>query len=108
MDKYQEFFPSKKFPADIRTLHFPEMYYVCGDSVKGDNYLMQLVNNYCDKISYYGSMKPKLVEYYEDEIGEGMSLLKHFGGVAKKYGRTELAQEISDRMMEYLNLYYAE
>ena len=108
MDKYQEFFPSKKFPADIRTLHFPEMYYVCGDSVKGDNYLMQLVNNYCDKISYYGSMKPKLVEYYEDEIGEGLSLLKHFGGVAKKYGRTELAQEISDRMMEYLNLYYAE
>lgn len=108
MDKYQEFFPSKKFPADIRTLHFPEMYYVCGDSVKGDNYLMQLVNNYCDKIRYYGSMKPKLVEYYEDEIGEGMSLLKHFGGVAKKYGRTELAQEISDRMMEYLNLYYAE
>ena len=108
MDKYQEFFPNKKFPADIRTYQFPEMYYVCGDSVKGDNYLMQLVNNYCDKIRYYGNMKPKLVEYYEDEIGEGMSLLKHFGGVAKKYGRTELAQEISDRMMEYLNLYYAE
>ena len=51
-------------------------------------------------------MKPKFKKYFEDEIDEGMSLMKHFVDVAKKYERNELAQDISDRMMQYLELYY--
>ena len=108
MDKFQEFFPNEKFPAEIRTYMFPEMYYVCGDTVKGDDYIMKLVNNYCDKIKYYGSMKPKFRQYYEEDLDEGMSLLKHFGDVAKRYQRTEISETISDRMMEYLASYYGE
>ena len=108
MDKFQGFFPNEKFPAEIHTYQFPEMYYICGATEKGDDYLMKLVNNYSDKIRYYGSLKPKFQKYYEEDIDEGMSLLKHFGGVAKKYERDELAQDISDRMMQYLSLYYTE
>ena len=108
MDKYQEFFPNDKFPADIRTYQFPEMYYICGDTVKGDDYLSKEVNNYCDKVRYYGSMKPVFRKYYEDEIDEGMSLLKHFSDVAKKYERVELAQELADQMTQFLSMYYVE
>ena len=43
---------------------------------------------------------------FEEDIDEGMSLLKHFVDVAKKYERNELAQDISDRMMQYFDLYY--
>ena len=64
------------------------------------------MHNYCDKIQYYGKMKPKFKKYYEEDIDEGMSLLKHFVDVAKKYERNELAQDISDRMMQYFDLYY--
>ena len=106
MDKFQEFFPANKFPADIRTYQFPELYYICGDTVKGDEYLNRLVNNYCDKIQYYGRMRPKFKEYYSEDIDEGFSLLKHFGNVASKYDRTELSEMISNRMMDYLSLYY--
>ena len=106
MDKFQEFFPNEKFPAEIHTYQFPEMYYICGAFEKGDAYLMNLANNYCDKIQYYGKMKPKFKKYYEEDIDEGMSLLKHFVDVAKKYERNELAQDISDRMMQYFDLYY--
>jgi hypothetical protein len=106
MDKFQEFFPNEKFPAEIHTYHFPEMYYACGELEKGDDYLMKLVNNYSDIVQYYGKMKPKFKKYYEEEIDEGMSLLKHFGDVAKRYERNELAQDISDRMMQYLAAYY--
>ena len=108
MDKYQEFFPNEKFPAEIHTYQFPEMYYICGATDKGDAYMMNLVNNYSDKIEYYGKMKPKFKKYFEEDIDEGMSLLKHFGDVAKKYERNELAQDISDRMMQYLSAYYQE
>ncbi len=106
MDKFQEFFPNEKFPAEIHTYQFPEMYYICGATEKGDAYLMNLVNNYCDKIAYYGKMKPKFKKYYEEELNEGMSLLKHFGDLAKKYERNELSQDITDRMMQYLSSYY--
>jgi hypothetical protein len=108
MDKYQEFFPNEKFPAEIHTYQFPEMYYICGATDKGDTYMTNLVNNYCDKIRYYGNMKPKFRKYYEEDIDEGMSLLKHFGDVAKKYDRTELSQLISDQMTQFLSLYYTE
>ena len=108
MDKFQEFFPNEKFPVEIRTYQFPEMYYICGDTVKGDDYMMKLVNNYCDKIKYYGSMKPKFRQYYGEDIDEGMSLLKHFGDVAKRYQRGEISETISDRMVEYMTLYYGE
>ena len=35
-----------------------------------------------------------------------MSLLKHFADVAKRCKRDELAQLVSDRLMQYLTLYY--
>ena len=108
MDKFQEFFPNEKFPVEIHTYQFPEMYYICGATDKADTYLTNLVNNYCDKVQYYGNMKPKFKQYYEEDINEGMSLLKHFSDVAKKYDRTDLAQDISDRMTQFLSLYYVE
>jgi hypothetical protein len=37
-----------------------------------------------------------------------MSLLKHFSDVAKRYERTELAQQITDQMTQFLSLYYVE
>ena len=106
MDKYQEFFPNEKFPAEIHTYQFPEMYYICGATEKGDIYMTNLVDNYCAKVKYYGNMKPRFKKYYEEEIDEGMSLLKHFGDVAKKYDRTDLVQDITDRMTQFLTLYY--
>ncbi|MBR1514643.1 MAG: DUF2723 domain-containing protein [Bacteroidales bacterium] len=108
MDKFQEFFPNEKFPAEIHTYQFPEMYYVCGEIEKGDDYMMKLVNNYSEQVVYYGSMKPKFREYYDEDFGEAMSLLRHFGDVAKKYDRADIAQLISDRMTEYLMKYYVD
>jgi hypothetical protein len=106
MDKYQEFFPNEKFPFDIRTYQFPEMYYVCGDTEKGDDFITKLVTNYSDKVTYYGGMKPKFRKYFEEDIDEGMSLLKHFNDVAKKYGRTEIEELITERLNLYLSRYY--
>lgn len=106
MDKYQEFFPNDKFPFEIRTYQFPEMYYVCGATEKGDAFMEAIAQNYCDKVEYYGNMKPKFKEYYSEDIEEAMSLLQHFSEVAKRYERNELSEMISSRMREYVTLYY--
>ena len=105
MDKYQEFFPNEKFPFEIRQYQFPEMYYICGATEKGDAFLNTIVNNYMEQAIYYCSMKPKFRDYYDEDIEEALSLLHHFSDVAKKYERTELAQSISDRLTEFLATY---
>ena len=84
------------------------MYYVCGDTLKGDDYMMKLVNNYSDKVQYYGNMKPKFREYYNDDLEEGISLLHHFERVAGKYGRTEMKDLITERLNGFLGSYYTE
>ena len=108
MDKFQEFFPNDKFPFDLRSYQFPEMYYICGDTLKGDQFMRDISGNYADKVQYYLNLKPRFQDYYAEDIEEGMSLLKHFGGVAKKYGRADIAQDIADRMTVFLSLYYME
>ena len=67
-----------------------------------------IAGNYSDKVLYYASMKPKFQNYYAEDIEEGMSLLKHFGGVAQKYQRQELYDWITQKLTEYLSLYYME
>ena len=107
MDKFVEFFPNKKFPYEIRTYQFPEMYYACGAIEKGDQYMQTLTQNYCDKIEYYGNMKPKFKAYFNEDIQEAMSLLQHFNEVSRRYNRLELNEMITSKMNEYLTLYYS-
>ena len=105
MDKYQEFFPNDKFPFDIRLYQFPEMYYVSGATEKGDEFLTKISSNFFEKAKYYSAMKPKFQDYYAEDIEEALSLMNHFKEVAKKYGRDELAQTITDEMASLASYY---
>jgi hypothetical protein len=108
MDKYQEFFPNEKFPYEIRLYQFPEMYYVCNDSVKGDAFMHKLIKNASEKIDYYGNMKPKFFQYYEEDISEQMSLLRQMQLTARKYERIELKNELDALLNDYLKRYYTD
>ena len=108
MDKFQEFFPNEKFPAEIHTYQFPEMYYQAGAMDKGDAYMTTLVENASDKIEYYGGMKPKFARYYEEDIDENMSLLRQMLLVARRYERSEQSSLLEEKLQEYLARYYRE
>ncbi len=108
MDKFQEFFPNEKFPVEIRTYQFPELYYTCGEIDKGDAYMKKLVENACDKIDYYGGMKPQFRAYYEEDISENMSLLRQMQLVCRRFERTELQPLLNEKLQEYLQRYYME
>ena len=108
MDKFQEFVPNDKFPFDLRCYQFPEMFYICGDTLKGDQFMRDIAGHFRDKVNYYCHMTPKFVDYYSEDIEEGMSLLKHFGGVAQKYDRQEMYDWVTGKLTEYLSVYYME
>lgn len=106
MDKYQEFFPNEKFPFETALYQFPEMYYVCGEPEKGDAFMSCIYKNWSDKIVYYGSMSPKFKRYYEEEIGEGLTMINEMQKVAEQYGRTEMYDAINSGFSELIDLYY--
>ena len=58
MNKFQEFFPNEKFPYELRMYQYPEMYYVCGDTLAGDDIMLKLVKNASEKVDYYGNITP--------------------------------------------------
>ena len=108
MDKYQEFFPNEKFPFELRVYQYPEMYYVCGATEKGDEFMRKLVKNCCDKMDYYGNMEPRFVKYYQDEIDEQLSILRQMQMTARQYDRTAMKSDLDKRMNEYMSKYYIE
>lgn len=106
MDKYQEFFPNEKFPFDVMLYQFPEMYYVCGADEKGDAFMEKMVKNYSDKLVFYGKMKPKFQEYYDDEIGESLEVLRELSESAERFDRTEMKDLIITKTNECIQHYY--
>ena len=108
MDKFQEFFPNEKFPYELRLYQFPEMYYQCGEFEKGDEFLQKITKNACDKIDYYGNMKPRFFLYFEETVSEQMTLLRQMQLTARKYERTDLKTQLDSKLTEYLQRYYAE
>ena len=108
MDKYQEFFPNEKFPFGLRLYQFPEIYYICGDMQKGDDFMAKMVKNCCDKVEYYGSLGPKFTEYYAEDIDEQISILRQMQLTARQYDRTEMQAQLDPIMDDYLQKYYME
>ncbi|MBQ3710023.1 MAG: DUF2723 domain-containing protein [Bacteroidales bacterium] len=99
MDKFQEFFPDEKFHYGYRLYQFPELYYVCGDSLKGDDFMQKLAKNSCEKIDYYRSMEPKFVKYYAKEIELNMSILQQMQYYTLLFKRTDMGFQL-DALIE--------
>ncbi len=106
LDKYQEFFPNDKFPFDVRLYQFPELYYASGANEKGDAFVKTFVDNYRQKAEYYGSLKPKFRDYYEEDLGEAFSIINEMVKVTEKYNREELNLEITTLLDDLLGKYY--
>ena len=106
MDTYQEFFPNEKFPYGLRLYQFPEMYYICGDSLKGDDFMRKMVKNSRDKVEYYGNMEPKFAKYFEEDIDEEISILRQMQLTARQYDRSDMKAELEPMMNKYLQKYY--
>ncbi len=107
MNKFQEFFPNEKFPYELRMYQYPEMYYVCGDTIAGDDIMLKLVKNASEKVDYYGNITPrKFAPYFEEDIDEQMSLLRQLQLTARKYERKEIKDLLDPMVDDYLMKYY--
>ena len=98
MDKYQEFFPNERFPYGLRLYMFPELYYRCGDTLKGDAFMTTMVNNCFDKLDYYEKTSPRLQKYYSEEIEEEQSIIGQMQYYAIRFNRLDMATRLDSIM----------
>lgn len=105
LDKFQEFFPNTKFPYDLRVYSFPTMYYACQAYEKGDTMLMDIVNNYYDKILYIMGQKEGIIDYYYEDLEEAFNVISHMGKVSKDYNRPDITKNIEEKLNGISGLY---
>ena len=106
LDKCQEFFPDNKIPYGYYYEGFlPDLYYRAGAMEKGDEILKKVAVNSMDELRYFKSLKPRLKEYYRNDIQDALSLLNTMADYAKRYKRNDLQQELDKTVDDYLNYF---
>jgi len=56
VNKYFEEFPEEKYPFDVFTLPFVDIYYNAKDTAKGNELVRKLLDTYIDNLEYYNSL----------------------------------------------------
>ena len=107
MDKYQEFFPNEKFPFGWSLALIPDLYYKCGETDKGDAFMSNMMKNCCEKVEYYGHMKPKFRAQYQDTIDEQIEVLYHLLTTARRHKRQQMSEQLGSIVMDYQDKYYS-
>jgi len=103
VDFYLKRFPDPKFPFDMYTLPFAEVYYKTGDSVKA-NAMVKRVAEICRQdLDYYNSYTGKAKENFTDDIQTSMEVLNRLKSMTMQYHQIKLATKI-DSIMKMVRL----
>ena len=106
MDKCQEFFPDEKIPYGYYYEgFFPDLYYKAGAMEKGDEVLAKIAANAEDELRYYKTLKPRLKEYYKEDIHDALSLVNTMADCAKRNRRYDIQEKLDKVVDEYLECF---
>ena len=96
MDLYIEKFPESKVPYDMYIIPFAEMYYKAGQIEKANKIMEQVTNVFSQNLDYYYSFKGKHREYFDQDIQQGLGILKRMNQITTEYKQTKLAAKIDN------------
>jgi hypothetical protein len=105
LDAYFKNFPDAKFPFDIYTLPFAELYYKAGAGDKGKKILERLGVILGQNLDYYFSFTGRDKSYFDQEIQQAFSVLKRMSFVASSNKDKELANRLDDLFNRKLKNY---
>ena len=106
LDKCLEFFPNDKIPYDIMMMTYPEIYYTCGATEKGDAFMNTMLENCKDNLRYYYELDTPFLLYYSENIYENLAILDKMKVIATKYKRNELRNQIASTFTEENGKFY--
>ena len=106
LDKCLEFFPNDKIPYDIMMMSYPEIYYTCGATDKGDALMNTMLENCKDNLRYYYELDIPFLMYYSESIYENLAILDKMKTIATKYKRNDLRVRIASTFTEENGKFY--
>ena len=106
LDKCLEFFPNDKIPYDILMTSYPEIYYACGATDKGDAFVNTMLENCIDNLRYYYELDTPFLMYYSESIYENLAILDKMRTIATKYKRNDLRIRVTNTFNEENGKFY--
>ena len=106
LDKCLEFFPNDKIPYDILMTSYPEIYYACGATDKGDAFMNTMLENCIDNLRYYYELDTPFLMYYSESIYENLAILDKMRTIATKYKRNDLRIRVTNTFNEENGKFY--
>ena len=106
LDKCLEFFPNDKIPYDILMTSYPEIYYACGATDKGDAFMNTMLENCIDNLRYYYELDTPFLMYYSESIYENLAILDKMRTIATKYKRNDLRIKVTNTFNEENGKFY--
>ncbi|HZX62902.1 MAG TPA: DUF2723 domain-containing protein [Bacteroidales bacterium] len=105
MDKYFELFPDSKFPYDMYTMPFAEMYYKVGETAKANKIMVRLSQIYAQNLDYYYTFKGKVRDYYTKDIEQALGILRRMNYIAQENKQAKLAADLDKLFQQELKKY---
>jgi hypothetical protein len=105
MDKYFELFPDSKFPYDMYTMPFAEMYYKVGETAKANKIMERIGRIYAQNLDYYFMFKGQRREYFTKDIEQSLGVLRRMNYIAMENKQTKLATYVDKLFQEELKKY---
>ena len=106
LDKCLEFFPNDKIPYDILMMTYPEIYYACGATDKGDAFMDTMLENCIDNLRYYYELDTPFLMYYSESIYENLAILDKMRTIATKYKRNDIRIRVTNTFNEENGKFY--
>lgn len=105
LDKYFYLFPDSKYPYDIYTLPFAELYYKAGESGKANKIMERIGQIYSQSLDYYYVFSGKRREYYSEDIEQSLGILRRMNHIAQENKQTKLANDLDRLFHQELKKY---
>jgi tetratricopeptide (TPR) repeat protein len=97
MDKYFILFPGSKYPYNMYTLPFAELYYKAGEPAKANKIMERISQIYAQNLEYYYTFSGRWREYYSDDIEQALGVLRRTYNLARENNQPKLEDDL-DRL----------
>ena len=105
LDKGIEFFPNKKMPFDLYMISWSDLYFRAGATEKGVEVVKEIQKVYEDNLDYYSSLNKNFSGYYTDDVEESLAVIQRLSQIARQYNQDDLAKDLDDSLLNYINIF---
>jgi tetratricopeptide (TPR) repeat protein len=105
MDKYFILFPGSKYPYDMFTIPYAELYYKAGEPAKANKIMERIGQIYAQNLDYYYTISGRWKEYYSDDIEQSLGVLRRLFHLAQDNKQTILANDLDQMFQKELKKY---